>query len=239
MMSRNKLFEGADVVWKTALRVFFALSFVVMMITVAYAEMEELIHEPATVMDSKEGVSPGVQICNSSRCSAHGSGFHLYDGYFITAAHVVGASKKMWIKNSEGQQQGADVLWTSSQHDLSLLYVEAWNFLSPPENQISCEEQKVGENILVIGYPADLGNVTTHGSLLGVKKGTIGRWSDPYIADITIFFGNSGGPVFNERNEVFGIAVGGLRGTSFSLIEPLSKICDILPPKKDVKNDNK
>jgi len=226
-------------VWKPSLKYFTIMASIIGFFWLTQpvrAEIEDF--EPVTIVE-KTTQSSAVQVCNTSACKTHGSGFHLYNGYFITAGHVTGSNKNMWIKNSTGQQQSAKVIWKSTQSDFSLMHVEAWDFLSPPENKITCEEQTVGEQITITGYPADLGNVTTKGSILGIKEGKIGNWNDPYIADINIFFGNSGGPAINSNNEIFGIAVGGLRGTSFSLLEPISKICDILPVKKVNDNDDK
>ncbi len=197
------------------------------------AEIEEVY---SITEVTKEVPSVAVEICRDSRCNGHGSGFHLYNGYFITAAHVSGINKKMWIKNSLGQQQEALVLWTARQSDYSLLYVEAWDFLSPPENTITCEEQKIGEEITVVGYPASLGNIISEGKILRIKEGDLGIWTDPYIADVNIFMGNSGGPALNSNGEIFGIAVGMLQGTNFTIIEDISKICDILPVKKEQDN---
>ena len=202
------------------------------------AEIEDVIEmEPSVV---EEVASVAVQVCRDSRCLGHGSGFHLYNGYFITAAHVTEPQSKRWIKNSLGQQQEALVMWAARQSDFSLLYVEAWDFLSPPENTITCEEQKIGEEITVVGYPADLGNITSEGKILRKldDDDKVGRWVEPYVADINIFMGNSGGPAINSEGNIFGIAVGGYRGTNFSLIESVSKICEILPAKKASKTDD-
>ena len=219
--------DDVDKVWATAIKYFLialAAVFLWVLVGSARAEIEAVIPtKPSSV---------AVQVCNNSSCSGHGSGFHLYSGYFVTAGHVTKFNKEMWIKNSNGQQQPAIVLWTSRQSDYSLLYVEAWDFLAMPENTITCEKQEIGEEITIVGYPADLGNITTKGVILGIKDGTIGIWVEPYIADITIFFGSSGGPAINSKGEVFGVAVGALAGTSFSLIEDLSRVCDILPKKR-------
>jgi hypothetical protein len=57
----------------------------------------------------------------------------------------------------------------------------------------------------------------------------IGYWKDAYVFVMPVFPGFSGGPVYSSDGRVVGLVVGILGDTSYSIVEPVSKICDLLP----------
>jgi S1-C subfamily serine protease len=57
----------------------------------------------------------------------------------------------------------------------------------------------------------------------------IGYWKDAYVFDLPVFPGFSGGPVYSSDGRVLGLVVGILGDTSYSIVEPVAKICDLLP----------
>jgi S1-C subfamily serine protease len=57
----------------------------------------------------------------------------------------------------------------------------------------------------------------------------IGYWKDAYVFDLPVFPGFSGGPVYSSDGSVLGLVVGILGDTSYSIVEPVAKICDLLP----------
>src|SRR5690606_41726073 len=54
----------------------------------------------------------------------HGSGFHIGNGYLITAAHVVKDADKLQLKTSLGRTEKAEVIWPNKAHDIAQLHVE-------------------------------------------------------------------------------------------------------------------
>jgi S1-C subfamily serine protease len=60
----------------------------------------------------------------------------------------------------------------------------------------------------------------------------IGYWKDAYVFDLPVFPGFSGGPVYSSDGRVLGLVVGILGDTSYSIVEPVAKICDLLPELK-------
>jgi S1-C subfamily serine protease len=99
--------------------------------------------------------------------------------------------------------------------------------------KVQCNEPKVDDAIYTIGNPAILDFIKTTGLVAGfaeeLKDGGKVFWRHVVITNLNVTGGNSGGPVFNNHDEVWGNLVGGLRGTTFSIVEPIGKICDLLP----------
>ncbi|MDB5531753.1 MAG: putative Serine protease do-like precursor [Hyphomicrobiales bacterium] len=66
---------------------------------------------------------------------------------------------------------------------------------------------RVGDELIVLGCPLDLGPSLTSGRLGNVRDEPSGRW----LTEAAINPGNSGGPIFNAAGKVVGIASGSLR----------------------------
>ena len=60
----------------------------------------------------------------------------------------------------------------------------------------------------------------------------IGYWKDAYVFDLPVFPGFSGGPVYSSDGRVLGLVVGILGDTSYSIVEPVAKVCGLLPDLK-------
>lgn len=168
--------------------------------------------------------------------SGHGSGFILEGNKVITAKHVVDDVEECLVFVTpaedflpgvrEKHRYSAVVLVASDKHDVALL-VSSKDFgitteLAPAE---------LGEAITVIGFPAQPRD--RNGLYLTVTRGWISAvWVDG-LHDITarVYFGNSGGPVFNEDGDVVGIAVmlySNRHGVAFYYALPAETICEFL-----------
>jgi len=163
----------------------------------------------------------------------HGSGFHIGNGYLITAAHVVKDADKLQLKTSLGGQAKAEVLWTNKAHDIALLRVEGPLDLAVAP--LSCRVPDVGEDIMAKGNPASDEFITVWGKIAGGER-AFGPWRSVVVTDIATVPGQSGGPVLDSSGNVIGVTVGVLTapiGFGVSLVGvgyavPGKAVCDLL-----------
>ena len=163
----------------------------------------------------------------------HGSGFHIGNGYLITAAHVVKDADKLQLKTSLGGQAKAEVLWTNKAHDIALLRVEGPLDLAVAP--LSCRVPEVGEDIMAKGNPASDEFITVWGKIAGGER-AFGPWRSVVVTDIATVPGQSGGPVLDSSGNVIGVTVGVLTapiGFGVSLVGvgyavPGKAVCDLL-----------
>lgn len=166
--------------------------------------------------------------------NGHGSGVHIGNGYILTAAHVVEDRPEMTITGSDGKSVVGTVLWSNKAYDVALIRVTDHDNLS--KSRLSCHAVlPIGERIEAIGNPVNLKWVHTWGRVSS-DIGERGPWKISVLADIAIGPGMSGGPVFDRRGNVIGLAVGisvaplgftpSIYGVSY--IVPSQAICALL-----------
>jgi len=158
----------------------------------------------------------------------HGSGFVVNaDGYVLTNAHVVGASKQATIKLDNGLEIIGDVINVNKQRDTALIKVPL-KFPDPlPIRDVSVAPL---EQIFVIGSPIqeDLQSTITTGIISVVRKNSDDGLS--FIqSDAAVSPGNSGGPMLDENGNVVGISVA-------KVSSRLSEGLNLFIPIKDALN---
>ncbi len=154
-----------------------------------------------------------------------GSGFIISpDGYLITNCHVVDSGTKFEISLYDGNTYDAQLVGKDSSGDVALLKIDAdreFDYVVIGD----MEECSVGETVCVIGNP--LGELTfslTTGSISALDRSinVDGSYQNMFQIDAAINSGNSGGPVFNSKGEVIGVATAkysstGVEGLAFAL----------------------
>lgn len=139
-----------------------------------------------------------------------GSGFFVSeDGYFVTAAHVVGQSGVVSIASPSGDLRAALVA-KDDRNDIALLKVDGrFSFLRIRDSSAV----RLGEVVATVGFP----NPSIQGLQPKFSKGEIaglsGLGDDPtsFQVSVPIQPGNSGGPLFDGAGRVVGIVVAKLR----------------------------
>jgi len=133
-----------------------------------------------------------------------GSGFIITeDGYVVTCQHVIGGSKRLRVKTSEGIAD-AKLIAQDAKNDLALLKIEG-SFV--PVSFATAPSAKLGQTIFTLGFPMpDL-----QGFEPKVTKGVISSLSGisddvrHYQIDAAIQPGNSGGPLADESGNIVGL----------------------------------
>jgi len=162
------------------------------------------------------------------------------DGFVLTAAHVVDDAAEIMVHFYDGQQIPARIAQLDNQADVALIKLQR-----PPENPNvakigESDSIKVGEPVFVIGAPMGLEYSLSKGIISGRHK--LHKMTDNFIeaeffqTDAAINTGNSGGPVFNMKGEVIGIASailsrsGGFEGIGFAATTEIARTFLIKKP---------
>lgn len=147
-------------------------------------------------------------------------------GLIITNYHVVPygnePNKAIWVQTRDGKLLNALVAGSDRRTDLAILVVNDTT-LTP----ISiCEtEPKVGDIVLAIGNPNNLGQTVTHGIISATSRSGSGLLTkdqmnirqgvqDLIQTDAPINAGNSGGALVNTKGQLLGINTASFSGAS-------------------------
>ncbi len=158
-----------------------------------------------------------------------GSGFLVSrDGHLLTNRHVVGASKYLKVKWSDGIETVGEVVRTDLGRDIALVKTEPRGRQPLPLRRGAVQP---GDTVFAIGTPLDK---RLQGSLTqGVVSGNRVLDGYRYIqSDVVVNPGNSGGPLLNAKGEVVGVTVSGVgqekapRGINFFI--PIDDALDFL-----------
>jgi|TARA_B110000438_G_scaffold291934_1_gene329557 S1-C subfamily serine protease len=135
--------------------------------------------------------------------SSSGTGFHIGNGYIISAEHVVRGASGIIIKYQDGSTIGANVIKINAKSDLTLIQ-STKDITQKLPLAVNLDNNKAGTTIGAAGFPV---SVNTEGS---ITKGSLSRiFVDDTIqqiqTDAALNPGNSGGPLFDECGTVIGV----------------------------------
>ncbi len=126
-------------------------------------------------------------------------------GYIITNYHVVAEADQIVVALQDGRVSSAQLIGLDKQTDIAVLKIEMNNLpvipLNPDYNP------KVGDVVLAIGNPYNLGQTTTFGIISAIGRSSVSaNGRQAFIqTDAAINQGNSGGALVNTRGELVGI----------------------------------
>jgi len=126
-------------------------------------------------------------------------------GYILTNYHVIAKADQILIALQDGRLFTASVIGSDQVTDLAVLQIKATNLPVIPQN--SRYQPAVGDIVLAIGNPYNLGQTITQGIISATGRSGMsssGR-QDFLQTDAAINAGNSGGALINSRGELVGI----------------------------------
>ncbi|WP_258807435.1 trypsin-like peptidase domain-containing protein [Pseudidiomarina sp. CB1] len=140
-------------------------------------------------------------------------------GHVLTAAHVVANVSSIQVALQDGRQTSAQVIGSDPITDLAVLRIELDNLPVIPQDQQL--RASVGDVVLAIGNPLNLGQTITQGiiSATGGRMGVINSHADLLQMDAVINEGASGGALVNSEGYLVGINNAQFRGPAGQGVE--------------------
>ncbi len=145
------------------------------------------------------------------------------EGFLLTNNHVVEGATEIEVQLADGRRAQASLLGTDPETDLALLKV---GFASLPALSLSnAPALQVGDVVLAIGNPFNVGQTVTSGivSALGRKQLGLSAFENFIQTDAAINPGNSGGALVDAQGRLVGINTaifsrsGGSLGIGFAI----------------------
>ena len=169
-------------------------------------------------------VETGPKVKTPRERGGLGSGIVISpDGLVLTNSHVVGTSKEIRLRDTEGVVTDARVLGVDPDTDLALLRADGSRDL-PYASLGNSKSLRRGQLVVAIGNPLGFESTVTAGvvSALGRSiRSVSGRTIEDVIqTDAALNPGNSGGPLVSSRGEVIGInteVIVGAQGICFAV----------------------
>jgi serine protease DegQ len=154
------------------------------------------------------------------------------DGYVLTNNHVVQAADEIAVALGDGRRVGARLVGADPETDLAVLKVDLPDL--PVMIFGRSETLKVGDVVLAIGNPFDVGQTVTMGivSALGRTNLGINAFENFIQTDAAINEGNSGGALVDSNGHLVGIntaifsRTGGSIGIGFAI--PTSIVTQVM-----------
>ncbi|MEM7755685.1 MAG: S1C family serine protease [Planctomycetota bacterium] len=151
----------------------------------------------------------------------------------VTNFHVVQNAERVYVLQEKAFAFELVPLLADPGHDLAIFGIPTeQNHLRHGGLRLAAGEARVGEDVLAIGFPRELGLTVTRGVVSGVRRfedfpagysryrGMLDEASTWYQIDAALNSGNSGGPLLNRSGEVVGVNTMSIResqGLHFAL----------------------
>lgn len=145
------------------------------------------------------------QPLNSGALQGLGSGVIMSKaGYILTNYHVIKKADEIVVALQDGRKFTSEVVGSDPVTDLAVLKIEGDSLPIVPINlEIPA---KVGDVVLAIGNPYNLGQTITQGIISATgRNGLSSRYLDFLQTDAAINAGNSGGALIDTSGQLIGI----------------------------------
>lgn len=139
-----------------------------------------------------------------------GTGFIVRDdGWIATNFHVAAVPGELWVLLADGSRYPiVEVVNASRRHDLAILRIDAKGLPTLPLG--NSDAVRPGDSVVAIGHPLGLEDTVSNGLVSAVRH--VDDDFDVLQISAPIAPGSSGGPLFNEKGEVIGVAAAIMRG---------------------------
>lgn len=180
-------------------------------------------------IDTREGQQVKTPVGPMSKCNisgGHGSGVIISsDGLIATNRHVVEGGEALTVRLYDNRVFAAKIVYVDPKEDIAFIVIKGENLphLSLNNENINKNILK-GEKVFAVGFPLD--PTQTEASL---TEGIVSRWHKmegevkPKIqVSAPINHGNSGGPVFDGKGKLVGIAFAKIEGAeNYNFVIPV------------------
>jgi len=168
---------------------------------------------------------------------AGGSGFVVDEaGHIVTNQHVVEGAEEISVRFADGMRREAEVVGQDPSTDVALIQVDAPKEALKPLTLGDSNSVGVGEPVIAIGNPLNVGISVTTGIVSGlgrpIKAPNNYTINDAVQTDAAINPGNSGGPLLDSRGTVIGVNAqiasesGGFEGVGFAV--PINTVKSVI-----------
>jgi serine protease DegQ len=127
-------------------------------------------------------------------------------GLIITNNHVIDRAAAMTVTLSDGRELAAKLVGADPVPDIAVISVAPEGLTAMPLGD--SDRVRVGDFVLAIGNPSNIGESVTAGIASGLHRRRVGieRFEDFIQTDAAIYPGNSGGALANLSGELIGIS---------------------------------
>ncbi len=146
------------------------------------------------------------------------------DGYILTANHVVEGAESIKVSLASNEEFDAKVIGTDPPTDVAVLRIQSKKPL-PAIVLADSDKLEVGDAVLALGNPFDVGQTVTLGIISALGRGgmSITDYENFIQTDAAINPGNSGGALVDAEGRLVGIntailsRTGGFQGVGFAV----------------------
>jgi len=175
--------------------------------------MQSVVHVRVRGVRREVNVNQRTIPIDPGQVEGAGSGFFFRpDGYILTNNHVVAGASQVTVVLQDRREYEAEVVGRDPNTDIAVLRIDASDL--PAVRIGDSDALEVGDWVVAIGYPLQLGATATAGivSALGRSIGILGQRGDASAplesfiqTDAAINPGNSGGPLVDLNGAVIGV----------------------------------
>ena len=133
-----------------------------------------------------------------------GSGVIMNEnGYLMTCYHVIKDADTIYIRLQDSRTLEAQIVGFDAETDLAVLKVDADDLHVMP--QVPKTGLRVGDVVMAIGNPLDLGQTITQGIVSRISRNNLANYFDFIQTDAVLHPGNSGGALVDSNGYLVGI----------------------------------
>jgi serine protease DegS len=125
------------------------------------------------------------------------------NGYILTCYHVIANAKLILVGLQDGRLEEAQIVGYDPITDLAVLNVSVENLHPIP--QLDDPNTLVGDVVLALGNPYNLGQTVTKGIVSRISNNELNNYFDYIQTDAALNEGNSGGALINSEGFLIGI----------------------------------
>jgi serine protease DegS len=152
------------------------------------------------------------------------------NGYILTCYHVIANAKLIMVGLQDGRFEEAQIVGYDQITDLAVLSVSADNLHPIP--QLEDPKTLVGDVVLALGNPYNLGQTVTKGIVSRISNNELNQYFDYIQTDAAVNEGNSGGALVDSEGYLVGINNAGFKTRiSRSRVESVDGVSFAVPYK--------